>query len=41
MWKRGDWVPVFKMDNLQLKEKYPPITVQVTVNKVLEQLLCK
>ena len=41
MWKRGDWVPVFKKDDPRLKENYRPITVQVKVNKVFEQLLSK
>lgn len=41
MWKRGDWVPVFKKDDPRLKENYRPITVQATVHKVFEQLLSK
>ena len=41
MRKRGDWVPVFKKDDPWLKENYCPITEQVTVNKVFEQLLSK
>ena len=31
----------FKKDDPRLKENYRPITVQVTVNKVFEQLLSK
>ena len=41
IWKRGDWVPVFKKDDPRLKENYRPITVQVTLNKVFEQLHSK
>ena len=41
MWKRGDWVPVFKKDDPRLKENYRPITLQDTVNKIFEQLLSK
>ena len=32
MWKRGDWVPVFKKDDPRLKKNYRPITMQATVN---------
>ena len=41
MWKRDDWVPVFKKEEPRLKENYRPITVEATVNKVFEQLLSK
>jgi len=41
MWKRGHWVSVFKKNDPRLKKNYRPITEQVTVNKVFEQLLSK
>ena len=40
-WKRGEWVPVFKKDDPLEKENYRPVTVQMTVNKIFEQLLAK
>ncbi|KAL9986821.1 hypothetical protein ACROYT_G001023 [Oculina patagonica] len=39
MWKKGEWTPVFKKEDPHEKENYRPITIQVTVNKVFEQLL--
>ena len=41
MWKKGEWTPVFKKEDPHEKENYRPITVQVTVNKIFEQLLSK
>lgn len=40
-WKRGEWIPAFKKDNPQEKENYRPLTIQIMVNKVFEQLLSK
>ena len=40
-WKRGEWTPVFKKEDPHKKGNYRPITVQVTVNKLFEQLLSK
>ena len=40
-WKRGEWTPVFKKDDPHEKGNYRPITVQVNVNKLFEQLLSK
>jgi len=34
-------VPVFKKDDPLEKENYRPVTVQMTVNKIFEQLLAK
>ena len=41
MWKKADWIPVFKKNDPRLKENYLPIAVLVAVNKVFEQLLSK
>ena len=40
-WKRGEWTPVFKKEDPHEMGNYRPITVQVTVNKLFEQLLSK
>ena len=34
-WKRGEWTPVFKKEDPHEKGNYRPITVQVTLNKLL------
>ena len=39
MSKKGEQIPVFKKVDPHEKENYHPITIQVTVNKVFEQLL--
>ena len=39
--KRGEWTPVFKKEDPLEKGNYRPISVQVTVNKLFEQLLSK
>ena len=41
VWKKGEWTPVFKKEDPHEKENYRPITVQVTINKLFEQLLSK
>lgn len=38
-WKRGEWTPVFKKEDPQDSQNYPPITVLPVVSKVFEQLL--
>ena len=41
-WKRGEWIPTFKKDDIQaINNYYRPITVLPCVNKVFEQLLGK
>ena len=40
-WKRGEWTPVLKKEDPHEKGNYRPITVQVAVNKLFEQLLSK
>ena len=40
-WKKGEWVPVLKGDDLRLKENYRPITVLPAVDKVFEQIVAK
>ena len=34
-WKRGEWTPVLKKEDPHEKGNYRPITVQVTLNKLL------
>ncbi|PFX14021.1 putative 115 kDa protein [Stylophora pistillata] len=41
VWKKGEWTPVFKKEDPHEKKNYRPITVQVTINKIFEQLLSK
>ncbi|PFX17371.1 hypothetical protein AWC38_SpisGene18314 [Stylophora pistillata] len=38
-WKKGEWTPVHKKDNQLQKENYRPVTVQIVINKIFEQLL--
>ena len=38
-WKKGEWTPVHKKDDRLEKENYRPVTVQVVINKIFEQLL--
>ena len=40
-WKRGEWIPAFKKDDLLDKENYRPVTVLSAVDKVFEQLISK
>ena len=40
-WKRGEWTPVLKKEDPHEKGNYRRITVQVTLNKLFEQLLSK
>ena len=40
-WKRGEWTLVLKKEDLHEKGNYSPITVQVTLNKLFQQLLSK
>ena len=41
LWKKGEWVPVFKCDDPLLKENYRPITVLPVAGKVFEQIVAK
>ena len=38
-WKKGEWTPVHKKDDKLQKENYRPVTVQIVINKIFEQLL--
>ena len=38
-WKKGEWTPVHKKDDQLQKENYRPVTVQIVINKIFEQLL--
>lgn len=38
-WKKGEWTPVYKKDDPMDKQNYRPITIQILLNKVFEQLL--
>lgn len=40
-WKMGEWIPVFKKEDPLDKVNYRPITIQITIAKIFEQLLCK
>ena len=40
-WKSGEWTPVLKKEDPHEKGNYRPITLQVTLNKLFEQLLNK
>ena len=41
VWKWGEWIPVYKKDDRLSKTNYRPITILITVDKILEHLLCK
>ena len=38
-WKKGEWTPVHKKDDQLQKENYRPVTVQIVINKIFQQLL--
>ena len=38
-WKKGEWTAVHKKDDQLQKENYRPVTVQIVINKIFEQLL--
>ncbi|XP_022803206.1 uncharacterized protein LOC111340598 [Stylophora pistillata] len=38
-WKKGEWTPVHKKDDQLQKENYHPVTVQIFIKKIFEQLL--
>ena len=40
-WKKGKWTPIYKKENPYEKDNYRPITVQVTINKIFQQLLSR
>ena len=38
-WKKREWTPVHKKNDKLQKENYRPVTVQIVINKIFEQLL--
>ena len=38
-WKKSEWVPVHKKDDLSNKENCRPVTVQIIIHKIFEKLL--
>ena len=41
IWKKEEWIPVFKREDPLEKTNYRPITVLTVVDKIFEQLLSK
>ena len=41
IWKKEEWIPVFKKEDPLEKTNYRPITVLTVVDKICEQLLSK
>lgn len=41
LWKKGEWVLVFKSDDFLLKENYRFVIVFLVVDKVFEQIVVK